>query len=625
MDSDPHSDLDDDWAPKVAPVPIVSDPRLREQFLALAIRPLRGEKAVRVAPKVPRSLALQAFRRLAIGPRETLLAVIAVSGRLAALTSQGVRQLVPFDDDDPLADPSGLERVMFVPYDEIVVDESATDPIVRLTEPRGPNFDGTIPLFDRSPLLRQALSDSAAPRLNLTKLGPSERIAVQRFLGTASRVWRSGTPPPPSPEVERQAETEWRRMEAFSDSIRELDLAAREFFNRFAPQRGRWGAPAVYVIAFLCVLVFIASLGWGLESVLERHAQFAPAMIGDGEWGRMGTAVFLHANLMHLAFNMIALVLIGRIVERLYGTYFLIWIYVLSGIGGGLASLWATWSEVAASVGASGAIMGLFGALSAYLLRRRRSVPYAIFRELGFWILNCLGLTLGLGFALSWSGAARVDNAAHLGGLVVGFVAGWLACPPIPGSWLRPMGPEPRGVWRDSPIGRSAAMLAIAALLAASTAMFASRLGSDDVFQSRQFLVKSEPIRAAMEPIFEASEGWAQAIAKNQAKPGDLGGEIQRAVLAIDERLRQTSRLSCGAELTCELKESLSASYRELRAALENLAEPVSLKSWSAHTQAADRRAAEFDRRLPQLAARLNLPLDRPGEGQGPADPDPAP
>ena len=513
MDSKPD-DLATSFPDSPIPRPESSrlDAQLRERFLAAAIQSLRGEKAVRVAPKIPRSLGLQAFRRLAIGLDETLLAVVTVPNHLAAFTSRGVRQFTPFDPRDPSADVSGLDLVTFVPYEALTIDESETGPIIRLSESQSFRVSDVAPIFSVSTFSRDVRDHDPDAQLNLTKLGPSEQKSIRRFLTAASRVQRLESVPSPSPVEAEQARKDWEKITAYSHSIRELDLGAREFFIRFAPARGRWGAPAVYLIALVCVLVFIGCWGWGLDDVLERGAQFAPAMVGDGEWWRIGTAMFLHANLIHVIFNMIALVLVGRIVERVYGTYYFLWIYFLSGVGGSLASLGTTWSEIAASVGASGAIMGLFGALAAYLVRRRDVVPRAIIREFGFWILNCLGLTLGLGLALSWSEVARVDNSAHLGGLGMGFIAGWLASPSAPYSWLRLSPTERQSAQRRSMIARTAGMLIVAALLTGTAVAFARALSADSEFQSRRFLLKAEALRVELERSFEESERLAKAL-----------------------------------------------------------------------------------------------------------------
>ena len=168
-------------------------------------------------------------------------------------------------------------------------------------------------------------------------------------------------------------------------------------------------------------------------------------------------------------------------------------------------------------------------------------------------------------------------------------------------------------------IARTAGMLIVAALLTGTAVAFARALSADSEFQSRRFLLKAEALRVELERSFEESERLAKALSVDDANPPKLASEIQRALLAIDDRLRQTNRLPCGAESACELKENLIASHRELRSALDDLNEPISLQRWSAHTLAADRFAAQFDRALPRLAEQLKIPLN------GPPDRPPAP
>src|SRR5690606_3233599 len=107
-------------------------------------------------------------------------------------------------------------------------------------------------------------------------------------------------------------------------------------------------------------------LGWG--------ANYAPLTLA-GEWWRLFSSVFVHAGLIHLGFNTYALLLAGRMVERVYGHAGYLLLYLFAGLTGSAAS--AIFSG-GPSVGASGAIFGIFGALLAFLLRRRALIPMTV-------------------------------------------------------------------------------------------------------------------------------------------------------------------------------------------------------------------------------------------------------
>lgn len=175
---------------------------------------------------------------------------------------------------------------------------------------------------------------------------------------------------------------------------------------------------AANIGVFALMLAFGAGL-WHTSNAVQLAwgANFGPAT-KDGEWWRLGSAMFLHFGLVHLAMNMWALWDCGRLVERLYGSWRFVALYAASGLAGNLVSLVAQ-GDRAVSGGASGAIFGVFGALLVCLARVRRQVDPHEFRWL-FWGAAAFALaTLGLGFAIP-----GIDNAAHIGGLAAGSLLG---------------------------------------------------------------------------------------------------------------------------------------------------------------------------------------------------------
>lgn len=149
--------------------------------------------------------------------------------------------------------------------------------------------------------------------------------------------------------------------------------------------------------------------------ILEHGAMYEPYVIERHEYYRLVTSMFLHFGINHLMNNLIMLGALGWNLEIEIGKIKLLLIYLLSGIGGNLCSLLVDQMKgvMVVSAGASGAIFGLMGALVCAAIQRRGYVGR----------LNKRGLILmavfSLYFGLTSSG---VDNAAHIGGLVCGFL-----------------------------------------------------------------------------------------------------------------------------------------------------------------------------------------------------------
>ena len=177
------------------------------------------------------------------------------------------------------------------------------------------------------------------------------------------------------------------------------------------------------ILIAINVAVFAAMLASGFsftnpkaESFLRWGADFGP-LTTRGQWWRLITAAFVHGSFLHLLMNMLILLSIGLFTERLFGRVGFIVLYLFAGIGGNLASL--VLHPFTVSMGASGAIFGLYGGLLAVLLLHRNTVPrprvIAIAKSAGIFI------AVNLLYGLSQS---NVDMAAHIGGLASGFLLG---------------------------------------------------------------------------------------------------------------------------------------------------------------------------------------------------------
>lgn len=178
------------------------------------------------------------------------------------------------------------------------------------------------------------------------------------------------------------------------------------------------------------VLVFgIASLmGGGFlvanpEAMIQLGSDYTPLTEG-GQWWRLFTSIFLHFGVIHLTLNMSALYLNGIFAERIFGSRRYLVIYLVSGVGGSVASL--LWHPVVNGAGASGAIFGIFGALIAFFLRKEGGVPASVVKS------QLRTISIFVLYNLIYAARSRgVDNAAHLGGLAAGLVMGFVLSRPL--------------------------------------------------------------------------------------------------------------------------------------------------------------------------------------------------
>ena len=178
------------------------------------------------------------------------------------------------------------------------------------------------------------------------------------------------------------------------------------------------------------ILVFgaagLAGAGFFVPNVQVLQAwgtNFGP-LTTDGQWWRLVTSLFLHFGVFHLALNMWALYVGGRLAERLFGSSAFALLYFAAGIGGSLSSL--LWNPAVNSAGASGAIFGVYGAMLAFFLRKHSAIPASIMSQQRWSGITFIGFNLMNGFS-----HAGIDNAAHVGGLSVGFVMGLILARPL--------------------------------------------------------------------------------------------------------------------------------------------------------------------------------------------------
>ncbi|HEY6338911.1 MAG TPA: rhomboid family intramembrane serine protease [Candidatus Sulfotelmatobacter sp.] len=168
--------------------------------------------------------------------------------------------------------------------------------------------------------------------------------------------------------------------------------------------------------------VFLA-MAFASSSIIEfpGHVLYWGANVGpytlSGQWWRLVTYMFMHGGLMHIAFNMWCLWDLGALSESLYGRWTFGAIYLITGVGGGLASV--AWNPQVLTVGASGAIFGLCGALIASFYLGEFSLPRAAIQGVLKSLVVFAGFNLFFG-----SMFPGIDNACHIGGLITGLILG---------------------------------------------------------------------------------------------------------------------------------------------------------------------------------------------------------
>jgi len=150
------------------------------------------------------------------------------------------------------------------------------------------------------------------------------------------------------------------------------------------------------------------------DNALLSHGALLGIDVMHGEWWRIVTSAFLHGSEIHILFNMIALWQVGTFIEMIYGAPRMAFIYFFAMLGSGLGVTYFTPDEV--TVGASGAIFGLFGALGVAGLRMGERGRDIFKQTIGIVVINLI-----IGFTLP-----NISNAGHIGGLVFGTFAGLL-------------------------------------------------------------------------------------------------------------------------------------------------------------------------------------------------------
>ncbi len=191
-------------------------------------------------------------------------------------------------------------------------------------------------------------------------------------------------------------------------------------FERFMGASRPW--VTISIIALNLVIFAAIGLGGGgwskvQPSVLAGLGGNLGILTTQGDWWRLVASLFLHGGLLHVTANMIAFWEAGRVTERLFGHFRYLLIYLAVGILASLASI--NWHQDVVSVGASGAIFGIYGVLLAALVLDPSLLPPTVTQRLRAVALVFIGYALMQSF-----GQRGIDHAAHIGGLIAGLLVG---------------------------------------------------------------------------------------------------------------------------------------------------------------------------------------------------------
>lgn len=170
------------------------------------------------------------------------------------------------------------------------------------------------------------------------------------------------------------------------------------------------GLIAVNVIMYIITAFLSGSILYSNDNVLVYLGAKENSLIASGQYYRLITAMFLHGGLVHLVLNMYSLFAIGPLVEKVYGKAKYLAIYFVGGI---VSSIFSYKFSQGVSIGASGAIFALLGATLIFAMKMREKIGKGMVTS----ILSVIGVNIFIGLTIP-----NIDNFAHLGGLIGGFI-----------------------------------------------------------------------------------------------------------------------------------------------------------------------------------------------------------
>jgi rhomboid protease GluP len=310
--------------------------------------------------------------------------------------------------------------------------------------------------------------------------------------------------------------------------------------------------PITYALVAANVLVFaaMAIAGAGvLESNPLVHVRWGSNLVPvtvDGEWWRLGTAMFLHFGLIHLFVNMWVLYVNGQLVERMFGSARYLLLYLFAGLMGSLAS--TAWHPATNSAGASGAIFGVIGGMMAFFASKKSRVPREVLkaqaRSIGvFAVYN-------IAFGLAYPG---IDNAAHLGGAAGGFLIGLVLA--------RPLTPESRAESRPLFVAGVAVAAAFVVYASADLVLaLRARMPPEDRYAAAALWFEYQE-----EQTLERFHALVSAAGEGEAAETGLAARIEAEILPVYTEASRRLAWDPGAGMGRDSRRTRVARYVNLR------------------------------------------------------------
>ena len=243
------------------------------------------------------------------------------------------------------------------------------------------------------------------------------RKNIQKLRETMEEIKTSLTPEELTQKAKDFEEECNRPLTEEEKAYLEEEKKRNSFWSFFIPRKGFMATPILIDLNLLVFIVMIAS-GVGIMSpstlsLLKWGADFGPLTL-TGDWWRAVTCNFIHIGAFHLLMNMYAFMYVGLLLEGLIGSRRMFMSYLLTGLCSAVFSLYMHGETI--SAGASGAIFGLYGIFLAFLFFHR------IAKEQRKALLT--SILIFVGYNLVYGMKAGIDNAAHIGGLLSGFLLG---------------------------------------------------------------------------------------------------------------------------------------------------------------------------------------------------------
>jgi len=212
------------------------------------------------------------------------------------------------------------------------------------------------------------------------------------------------------------------KLRRFEKGNKIPDKELKDFLDLLKPQKEYLITQIIILINILIFVIMVFSglgfLSFNGQDLLKWGANFRPSTT-NSEWWRLLTNIFLHGGIMHIFSNIIGLIMVGFFLEPLLGRTKYLLVYLLTGALASCISIW--WYDTTISVGTSGAIFGLYGVFLALLLTKIFPPDFSKAFLISTLIFISYNLLMGL--------TGGIDNAAHIGGLLNGFIIGLIFSP----------------------------------------------------------------------------------------------------------------------------------------------------------------------------------------------------